>query len=243
MRASSRGALAQGLLSSSVQSPRWGARYTGPMPPAANQVLGLFDLPGDLTEAELLTVNVSSSRNIGATNGDFRLRIVYGTGAAANTLTCDLGEGVQFSIVAQTLRLELVSFAPSAGGSAGAQTYNPANGNAEIVAQVVRGGFGRGVPLTFTEPSFRLDPNATRNYSVPAFARRVFIASNIWTTVDSPIVVWALRSPANANMGGNMTLFETGQFFPIPAGFQTLQIGTTGAGSDYDYTPIWELAF
>lgn len=241
MQAAAVGGVGGGLLQANVASPRWGGSFRGEMPPRAGDRVGLLDLPGDLTQAELLTVSVSSSRNIGATNGDFRLRVIAGVGGTSNVLTADLGEGVQFSIVAQTLRLELEAYAPSLGGSSGAATYDPANGDAQVIAQVVRGGFGRGVPLTFTEPSFRLNQNSSRNYSIPAYARRVFVASNI-DAADGAIVTWTLRSPANANFGEFMNAFDGGAFFPIPAGFQTLLIDTTGAGSDYDYTPIWELA-
>jgi hypothetical protein len=230
-----------GVLSPAVSSPRWGASFRGVMPPTAGVRVPLLDLPGDLTAAELLTVNVSSSRNIGSLNGDFRLRIMAGIGATTNSFDADLGEGVQFSIVAQTLRLELVSFAPSLGGTSGAATYDPANGIAEVIAQVVRGGFGRGVPLTFTEPSFRLDPSASRTYQIPPFARRFFIASNI-DAADVGIASWALRSPANANFGDFMSSWSMQQFLPVPAGFNSLRIDHNLSAGSADYTPIWELA-
>ncbi|HEX6276083.1 MAG TPA: hypothetical protein VFZ53_23745, partial [Polyangiaceae bacterium] len=148
LRSSGAGALGAGagVLSPAISSPRWGGSYRDVMPPTAGQVRPLFDLPGDLNAAELLTVNVLSSRNIGATNGDFRLRVLAGAGPVTNVFTCDLGEGCQFSIVAQSLRLELVSFQPYLGSPFGDPGYDAANGLAEVTAQVVRGGFGRGVP-------------------------------------------------------------------------------------------------
>lgn len=212
------------------------------MPPTAGQVRPLFDLPGDLNEAELLTVNVLSSRNIGATNGDFRLRVLAGAGPVTNVFTCDLGEGCQFSIVAQSLRLELVSFQPYLGSPFGNPGYDPANGQAEVTAQVVRGGFGRGVPLTYSEPAFRMTPATSRVYPIPAFARRVFVASNA-DTADAAVASWVLRSPSNSNFGGFLNRFYEGNFQPIPAGMDHLRIDTNAAANDIDMQPIWELAF
>lgn len=243
LQASAVGSVGAGLLQPNVASPRWGSSYRGAMPPTANKVVALFDLPGTLTEAELLTVNVLSSRNIGATNGDFRLQVIAGAGGVSNVFQCDLGEGLQFSIVAQTLRLELVSFAPSWGTFPTTPiAYDPANGDVQVTAEVVRGGFGRGPSLTFTEQSRRMNPGSGVNITIPPYARQLYIASQAMGQADGLLIGWALRTPANSNVAGNMNIpFQYGGWVPVPAGSNVLRIDNTSA-VDYDVTPIWELA-
>lgn len=240
LRSTGAGVVGAGVLNPSIASPRWGSSFRGAMPPAAGVSVALFDLPGTLTDAELLTVNVLSSRNIGATNGDFRLRVVAGAGGVTSVFDCDLGEGAQFSIVAQTLRLELVSFAPSFGLVNTPIAYDPANGDVQVTAEVVRGGFGRGTPLTFTEPCARYDAGNGKNYPIPAYARRLSILSNA-LPADRLLINWALRTPSNFNVGYDLNSFVAGGSIPVPAGTNVLRVDNN-SGAQYDITPVWELA-
>jgi hypothetical protein len=144
--------------------------------PAEGTVVPLVKTPAGeppVTHGVLL----STTPNLGSTNADVRAQVTFGTGAMTTNFLCDFANGAQFSLVAQQVQIDAVTFRPSL-----LTAYNPTpipgGGRLGFGAGLVRGELTPPFPLTYTEPVVSLATITQRIYKIPAFARRARIYSS-----------------------------------------------------------------
>jgi hypothetical protein len=151
----------------------FGNRYTGLIPDSDNfsiPILNIDALPGPPGPASLKLFRSDQQVIKGGPtkNSDFRARITYGAGGAANTFDMDWGVGGLVPLVANAIRIDAVTYAPN-----GDVPYLSAGGKIILGCTLGAGGQGAGLPPTLTSQIFELGFGATTNSLIPDFSRRV----------------------------------------------------------------------
>jgi hypothetical protein len=219
---------------------------------------------------KLHTIHLFRGDDRTAQNADVYARVSYGVGGSNNSFLVDWSAGCQFSVIANSVRVEAITYAPS-----GVVPYNGTNGvtAAPLLLGVAfgSGAVGHGPPLTLTEQHLQVDFAAgvnpvTRSFNVPDFARAFIVrAENIGIAGNPPE-----KSNSDPSMATYLNFFCAGaatslaygdcQIFggpagalglPLPGGTQRVQIanGTAGgsapapyANTDYRFTLQWVLS-
>ena len=225
-------------------SNRWGNSLKNvAMPLEANQTLAVFegdDIPGPPRVQSILLSRAASSTV--TSNADFRARIDYGIGGLNDFFLMDWTRGVQFSLVANWVRVTAITYAPKANA-----VYS-GGGTVTIGAAIAEGTIEKSEPATFTEGSTNIATLTSLDIlTIPQFARSFIVhVSNegvpgpaptpsglivIFTTSGSQIV----RYDSSALLNGGL---DTGII--LPACIQTVKLENTSANL-YRVVPIWRL--
>lgn len=203
-----------------TNSAKFGQRFQGPMPATEGASVNLIandNLPGPPAP---WTINLfRSNRNVlnessPFENAEFRARITYGAGGASNTFDCDLISGVQFELVCNTIRIDLVSYAPNS-----LNPYTPGVGGMICGALIGKGSAAsQGLPPTYTTQFSDASPMIE---IIPDFARRVVVVSS----EDDPAAFGATDVLQLEGGGAALSVFNLNQYYDqlrqgvwIPAG-------------------------
>jgi hypothetical protein len=218
----------------------WGDGFSGPLPKAAGVEVPVFSGEEIVGPPRVQTVQLFRDDSRAGMNADFRAHVQYGVGAASNEFFCDWGQGAQFSIVCNWVRVTAVSYAPFA-----TVPYNASSAPIQISAMVVEGTVAQGRALRFTEPTITLPPTTlSAAFNAPDFARGVLLyANNILVTPGTPTGVNLLLENefgfVAAIVDSALTLPE-GILFPGPFNRARIDNTTAGPGS-VDATLVWVL--
>ncbi len=217
-------------------SPTWGSGYYGPMPTSVGAELPVFSLDRTYGPPAVHTVNLSSSANIGATNGDLRARIRFGAGAVQNEFLCDFFNGAQFSLVADHLRITALTFQPNVD-----LNYNAANGKIQLTASVGRGGTSQSAPLTFTEQYRQFNPAASASYNVPPYAKAfvLYMTGNSDPSSLTDVAVVLVGSPSTV-ISYDAQIFAGAQPMILPGTTQSITLTNNSVGVKF-IQPQWIL--
>lgn len=132
----------------------WGDQRFAPLPATAGAIVEV--LPKNTRfygPPHVHSVQLSRSDETVGNNADMKARVTYGTGATENSFDCDWFHGQQFTLVANSVNVRAVSFAP-----VGWHAYDPTLGSIALRAMVAKGSTNQGSqPLTYTEPQAFLD--------------------------------------------------------------------------------------
>jgi hypothetical protein len=175
--------------------------------------------------------NFPSGGGRGSSNSELYAKITYGAGGISHSFLLDATLGTQLSLVAGTVRLIFVSYAPN-----GSAAYTvPASGEAILGATLGLGSVSPASPPTFTTQYFSVANGATQSWPVHPFARRVWpfqpATSGLQTWTN---VTLTLRREGGANQQ-KVQLGEVGpelytQGLPIPgASFEAVLTNSSGA--------------
>lgn len=168
-----------------VVEPRWGwwsdagefgGRIQGPFPSVAGVVLDSFSqdhTPGpprpiafNLFRSNL---NLGGGGGRGGTNAELYAQITYGAGGASHRFRMDATLGTQISLVANSVRLAFVSYAPNAD-----LVYSPPTAGELILGATLGiGSVAPGGAPTFTTQYTNVAAGAEQSWPVAPFARTV----------------------------------------------------------------------
>jgi hypothetical protein len=156
-----------------TQAGKFGRQFKGPIPASAGTIIPVFsnDQLDGLPRARCIHLYRSDNELIhaGGGNNGFRLRCTYGQGGVQNQFFADWQSGGNFSLTCSTLRIEAVSYAPSAESA-----YSTFAGQVVLGAMVgIEGMTTPRDPLTFTTEQVNLAAGESAIAVVPDFARRV----------------------------------------------------------------------
>jgi hypothetical protein len=148
-------------------------------------------------------------------NSNFYARITYGIGGVQNQFFCDWLAGGQLSLVATTLRVEAVTYAPNAEVA-----YSRESG--QVVLGAMLGVFGSlqsgQAPITFTTQEVDLAASEVGTFLIPDFARRVIpqldLGSNAYS--DCQLNLVGGNSFATRFHGANFTAELARQGVTLP---------------------------
>lgn len=150
-------------------------------------------------------------------NSNFYARITYGIGGVQNQFFCDWLAGGQFALVATTLRIEAVSYAPNSEAA-----YSPEAG--QVVLGAMLGIFGSTqsqAPITFTTQSVDLSPTEVAVTAVPDFARRVIpqldLGGNAYADCQMSLIGGSSFAARFVGAGFTAELARQGATLPGPA--------------------------
>lgn len=227
----------------------WGDQFTSRrdadghtnFPKTAGQVLGVLPKNNRMYgPPKTVTVNLYRSDDPQIGNADFRARVTYGVGGATNQFFCDWNAGTQFTITANNVSVDAVSYAPD-----GLAAYQADNVDGFFLGAMVTEGASPAVNLTYTEPLTEIPHGATVNFQAPDFAKRLLVhsalkldytaATNIFLQFISGTVTVAeydLRV-----MGDNLS-----DGILIPGGCRTARLSNATAVGSVFVTPQWVLA-
>lgn len=220
----------------------FGFRYQGQIPALPGTVIPLTEqlrLPGP---PRLWWVNwIRYSRQI-ATEGtpygtwDLRGRVTYGVGGAQNIVECDVMAGIQMAVVCNSIKVDLVSYAPEIDGF-GVPIYDP--GSVGVVAGAMFGdGAGSGaLPPTWSTPIYTaaVDGSLIVDVPVPDFARSLVLHSDISDPADLAGVDLFFNTPGisekvvNAQTLYSQLCVEKG--ISLPAHTNQIRLGVTAAAA------------
>lgn len=210
------------------------------MPKTAGQVLGILPKNNSMYgPPKTMTVNLYRSDGPQVGNADFYARITYGVGGGTNQFFCDWSSGMQFSLTANNVSVDAVSYAPNSQGA-----YAPdAVDGFFLGALVTEGGCGDAAPLTFTEPLTVVPTLQHVDFAAPDFARRLLIHTVVALdpTVDTGIFV-QFRSGAVGLAGYDLRVMRENlsEGILIPGGARDVRITNT-TGADFIVTAQWVL--
>lgn len=172
-----------------TNSPNWGNSFSGPIPASDNQVVSVVetaDIPGP---PRVLVVNLFRSDPAfpGSSNSQVRARITYGIGAKQNSFDCDWTQGAQLALVANYVRVNFVSYAPSSD----AAYAQGSNKSIVLGAGLAVGNAAKTHALSYTYPMRILNnaPNPPTFYDVlvPDFAQALVLhARKVGTNATAP---------------------------------------------------------
>jgi hypothetical protein len=216
----------------------WGDGFRGKLPAAAGQEVPVFSGEEIVGPPRVQTVQLFRDDLRAGVNADFRAHVQYGVGAASNEFFCDWGQGSQFSLVCNWVRITAQSYRPFA-----TPPYNAGSTPIQISAMVTEGTVAQGRPLRFTEPTITLPATTlSAEFNAPDFARGVLLYCNNLITV--PGVPTGVNLLLENDFGFVATIIDSGLTLPegvlFPGAFNRARIdNTTGAGTDA--TLVWIL--
>jgi hypothetical protein len=165
------------------QAGAFGFRYQGEVPPNAGDVIPLteqLNLPG---HPRVWTMHwFRYSRDIATEaspdygNWDLRGRITYGVGGASNVIECDVMTGMQLSLVANSVKVDMVAYNPLLEGPYDA-------GDIGVVAGCMfgEGSAGGALPATYSTEIINGGVSGLVEYDfvIPDFARSLVLHSQM----------------------------------------------------------------
>lgn len=226
----------------------WGNSFSGLMPGAAGiqkNVAALNSTPGP---PRVYTVQLFRNDINSLANSDVRAVVTYGVGAVNNSFLVDWLHGVQFSLVANYIRVDFVTYAPAA-----ADPYSVTADPLLLAASFGAGSVpGRSI-VTLTEPTVVIPGSGgTQSYPVPDFAR-AFLPSlvNVAAGFNSPTVatsIFAICFSGGASLqlaARDLQIFNGGLAatgFPIPGGTSFVRIVNNSGLASQQVTMQWFLS-
>lgn len=220
-----------------TNNPAWGSGYNGAMPLAAGAEVPVFSLDRTYGPPAVHAINLWSSANVGAANGDIRAKIRFGAGAVQNEFLCDWINGQQFALPLDHLRITAITFNPDLiSGS-----YVATGGDIQLTATVARGGANNSAPLTYTEPFQRLANAAFTRFTIPTYAKAYLIqfTGNNDPTVPTNVIVSTIFPSTSIDYDAQV--FAGGQSATfIPPGVTEIQV-LNSTGADLDFSFQWIL--
>lgn len=148
----------------------FGNRFTGALP-TEGQVIPIANcdaLPGPPRVIGLSFFRSPQAIAIGPTvNSEVRAEVVYGAGGVSNTLLLDGTNGCNFTVVANTVRVQYRTYRPNPFAAYVPQT------DLILAATLGLGPCAPGIPPTFTTPLAVAAAGLPAVFPVPEFARRV----------------------------------------------------------------------
>lgn len=167
-----------------TDNPAWGRTLQTVFPSAAGQQMSVASSDKFPGVPKMHTIQLWRGDDRSVRNADVYARVSYGVGGSNNEFMLDWGAGAQFALVANSVRVDAVTYRPD-----GTQAYDgtgvPGVDPAPLViaATFGAGSIGHGPPLTLTEPNQEVSfaggggiPIA-RNILVPDFARAFLVHS------------------------------------------------------------------
>ncbi len=216
----------------------WGDTFRGRLPQAAGVEVPVFSGEEIVGPPRVQTVQLFRDDLRAGVNADFRAHVQYGVGAASNEFFCDWGQGSQFSIVCNWLRITAISYRPFA-----IPPYNAGTTPIQVSAMVTEGTVAQGKPLRFTESTIGMGAGTlSAAFNAPDFARGALLyANNLLVKPGTATGVNLLLENAfgfvAAIVDCGLTLPE-GILFPGPFSRARIQNATAAAT---DATLVWIL--
>lgn len=187
----------------------WGDKFEGPMPATAGTEQELVDGKEIVGPPRVQSIALIRRVQQTGSNSDFRARIFYTIGAAKAQFECDFADGVQFSLVANWVRVTLVSFTPNP-----INPYDASGGRVAVQAGIAEGTVVQGAPLYFTEAKLVEGGGAAGVFESPPFAKRVCVWGGKSTqTVD--FIGPGSLNPFSGTIADFVTYRESGMALPL----------------------------
>lgn len=171
-----------------TQAGAFGFRYQGPVPSLAGGTIPLTEqirLPGPPRLWWIHWFRYSrsifdeASPNYGV--WDLRGRVTYGVGGAQNIVECDVAAGIQMSVVCNSIKVDLVTYAPYVN-SFDEEPYTPGDVGVVAGAMFGDGSAAGALPPTWSSQTLQaagLTGIMDRVVAVPDFARSVCLHTNV----------------------------------------------------------------
>lgn len=207
----------------------WGQQFNGRLPDEG-ELIPLLETPVLPGEPGVMTVNFFRSNRGVATeadptrNAELRCVVLYATGGIQNAVELDMISGVQFSVTASKLTLQL-------------RTYNPAPDSSyapyDLIAAALigMGGAGNPLPPTFTTPFILSDAGALGfTVDVPDFARSLCFHTTTTVAAELAKLDISFVTPAVAiktiNVGRSYAELTREKGIAIPNGCNQISVNT-----------------
>lgn len=188
---------------------RWGDQRVAFVMPAEGVPTQIVDGNVIVGPPRVQSVQLHRGTQQSGSNADFRARIEYGVGGMSGSFDCDWADGVQFSIVANWVRIIAVTYRPNP-----INPYDPATGVLNIGASLAEGTVWPGRSVTFTE-SILIDqaPASPGIFESPKFAKAVLLwGGNAAQTVD--FIGAGSLNPFTGTIASFATYRDFGMAFP-----------------------------
>jgi hypothetical protein len=209
----------------------WGDKRDIAMP-AEGVRTQVFDGRKIVGPPRVQSVQLARGRPQSGSNSDFRAFIEYGVGALNGDFVCDWADGVQFTIVANWVRVTAITYRPNP-----INPYDPATGLINIGAGVAEGTVTKGREATFTESQLILGAGAAGVFESPKLARAVLLWGGNPTQVVDFIGAGSLN-PFTGTIASFVTYRDFGMIFP--GGAERVVVAADPA-SDQTVTVQWFL--
>jgi hypothetical protein len=226
----------------------WGDQYTSRrdangvtnFPKTAGQVIGVLPKNNRMYgPPKTVTVNLYRSDDPQVGNADFRARVTYGVGGASNQFFCDWTAGTQFSITANNVSVDAVSYAPD-----GLQAYMPDTTDGFFLGAMVTEGASASEGLTYTEPLQSVTNGNVLNFDAPDFAKRIMVHSALKLDYTAATGIF-LQFISGATLIAEYDLRVMGGYLDggilIPGGCRHVRLTNASGGTVY-LAPQWVLA-
>lgn len=173
-----------------TQAGAFGYRYQGPVPELAGEIIPLTEqlhLPGPprLWWINWFRYSRSIAEEVTTPYGtwDLRGRVTYGVGGAQNVVEVDVSAGIQMAVVANSLKVDLITYAPIviiSSGNAEEPIYDPGEVGVVAGAMFGDGAAGGALPPSYSTPAYEADGAGiiALDVAVPDFARSVVVHTN-----------------------------------------------------------------
>lgn len=199
-----------------TQEGAFGFRYQGEVPALPGSTIALTEqrsLPGPPRLWWIHWFRYSRGvGNEGTPYGtwDLRGRVTYGVGGAQNIVECDVMAGVQMAIVCNSIKVDLVTYAPQIDGF-GVPVYDPGDLGVIAGAMFGDGSAGGALPATWSTPIYTaaVDGSLVVDVAVPDFARSVVLHTSLDDPADLATVSLFFNTPGITEKVVNaQTLYE-----------------------------------
>jgi len=230
-----------------VNNNLWGDQHFADLPQSAGIVVTVSPKNTKMHgPPHVHSVQLARSDETSGNNADMRARVTYGCGGIENSFDCDWFHGSQFTLVANSVDVKAVSFAP-----VGWHAYDPALGSLSLRASVAKGSINQSSqPLTYTEPQAFLTDTTAPATAFADFPVRDFAKSfTVHLTNDTP------NSDPNTptgvlleilNGGNILAVYDAqvcagGRVVPLPGFTTAVRIVNTSATLPVIPTLVWFL--
>jgi hypothetical protein len=222
------------------------------MPEAPGQVVSIVETAGLPGAPAVHVVNLFRSDAVfpGSSNSQIRARITSGIGAKQNTFDCDWTQGAQFALVANYVRVNFFSYAPSADS-------DYVRGSTKTIvlgAGIARGNAAKSHALSFTYPTLTVTNvhgvHTFYDVLVPDFAQALVLHARNTAAVSpvTPLVAGDLTVEFRATSSEIIAVWDgvrvqdfSGEGLRIPGGTVGVRIVNSAAASppdkDFRVTP------
>lgn len=220
-----------------ANSNNWGNSYRGVFPPNGSRIV-LVDVNSVPGPPRVYTFTLNRSNFAMPADGTFPTAAVYadieyGAGAVRDSFVADWGNGAQFSVIANSIRIT-------------ARTYNPVVGtdyDTDDLQLALSACLGEGSQAnhraTYTEPR-RLVPDTTGfTYPVPDFAKRVLV--QVDNLVDPITAADFTITQLPSGLVFNGSYCALGNWLDLRGDTQAVQVIKASAGA-IQTSVIWELS-
>jgi len=210
---------------------RWGDRRLIAMP-AEGVRTQVFDGSVIVGPPRVQSIQLHRGTAQSGLNSDFRAFIEYGVGALNADFVCDWADGVQFTLVANWVRVTSITYRPNP-----INPYEATGGLINIGAAVAEGTVTKGREATFTESQLLLGAGSAGVFESPKLARAVLVWGGVGTQTVDFIGAGSLN-PFSGTIASFVTYRDFGMIFP--GGCERVIVGADPA-ADQTVTVQWFL--